>query len=84
MLCMAREDGLPIKKNAFDSAWQRIIDKATTDGIMVDGEKQVLTATFTFHDLKAKGITDHKSNASGHRTEKAKKVYIRRLSTSGD
>lgn len=34
---------------------------------------------FTFHDLKAKGISDHKSEHSGHRTITAKKRYLRKI-----
>ncbi|OQX33587.1 MAG: hypothetical protein B0D91_14070 [Oceanospirillales bacterium LUC14_002_19_P2] len=34
---------------------------------------------FTFHDLKAKGISDHKNEHSGHRTITAKKRYLRKI-----
>ena len=33
---------------------------------------------FTFHDLKAKGVSDHEGNYSGHRTKTGKKIYIRK------
>ena len=33
---------------------------------------------FTFHDLKAKGVTDHKDHAGV--SERMKKVYVRKLS----
>jgi len=58
--------GQPVKKNAFDSAWQRLMKKWA-------GEP------FTFHDLKAKGITDQRDNWGGHRSGKMRKVYVRQL-----
>ena len=61
--------GLTIQKNAFDTAWQRLMKKHVEQG----GER------FTFHDLKAAGITRHKSNHGGHRSEKMRKVYVRDL-----
>ncbi|WP_172807230.1 hypothetical protein [Endozoicomonas ascidiicola] len=33
---------------------------------------------WNFHDLKAKGITDHEELISGHKTLSAKQVYIRK------
>lgn len=62
------KNGLPIKKNAFDSAWQRIMKAALKNG---------LEEPFTFHDLKAKGITDHKDKHGGHKSGKMKRVYDR-------
>lgn len=32
---------------------------------------------FTFHDLKARGITDHKDKHGGHKSEKMRAVYDR-------
>lgn len=64
------KDGTMISKNKFDSAWSRVMDKAMNSG---------LTERFTFHDLKAKGVSDHTEQESGHKSDKAKKVYIRRL-----
>ena len=40
--------GHPIRKHTFHTAWQRLIKKAEEAGIK----------RFTFHDLKAKGISD--------------------------
>lgn len=60
--------GLPIKKNAFDSARQRIMAKAKAAG---------LEESFTFHDLKAKGISDHEHKYGGHKSGKMKRVYDR-------
>jgi len=65
--------GKAIKKNACDTAWQRVLARAKETapaGMAVEH--------FTFHDLKAKGVSDHVANESGHRTEKMKRVYIRK------
>lgn len=48
-------------------------------GIDVDGKNLKLLEKFTFHDLKAKGVSDHTEHHSGHRSEKARQIYIRRL-----
>lgn len=61
--------GAPIPKSSFKTAWARIMRKALEAG---------LTERFTFHDLKAKGVTDHKDKASGHRSKKMQAVYNRR------
>jgi len=60
--------GEPIKYRAFRSAWVRLMDKWSAKG----GEY------FTFHDLKAAGVSDHATNASGHRSDAMKKVYVRK------
>lgn len=61
--------GQPIKKNAFDSAWRRLMDKVTAAGV----------DPFTYHDLKAAGVTRHKTNFGGHRSPKMRKTYVREL-----
>lgn len=61
--------GLPIKKNAFDTAWQRLMAKVVAAG----GER------FTFHDLKARGYSDQKEQWAGHRSERMHRVYNRKL-----
>lgn len=61
-------DGDPVKVEAFTSAWRRAMDKARKAG---------LRETFTFHDLKAKGISDHANNHGGHRSERMRDVYVR-------
>ncbi len=71
--------GLKIQKNKFDSAWQRVMEKAVKIGIEVDGQQLNLSEPFKFHDLKAKGISDHTEHHSGHKTEKARQIYIRKL-----
>lgn len=60
--------GLKFTKNALDTGWQRIIAKALVSG---------LQDNFTFHDLKAKGISDHEHKHGGHRSGKMKLVYDR-------
>ena len=61
--------GRGFTKNALDSAWQRIITKALDNG---------LAKSFTYHDLKAKGVTDHKmENAGLHKSKKMQAVYDR-------
>lgn len=73
------EKGLKIQKNRFDSAWQRVMEKAVQAGIEVDGQQLKLIDPFKFHDLKAKGVSDHTENHSGHKSEKARQIYIRKL-----
>ncbi|MBO1928507.1 hypothetical protein J3998_13120 [Thiomicrorhabdus sp. 6S2-11] len=33
---------------------------------------------FSFHDIKAKGVSDHALHESGHKTESAKARYMRK------
>ena len=61
-------DGQKIKDSAFNSAWQRMMKKFHAAG----------GVHFTFHDIKAKGVTDHTEHASGHKSERAKAIYIRK------
>lgn len=61
--------GAAIPKEAFKTAWGRIMNKALAEG---------LKERFTFHDIKAKGVSDHDSKASGHRTKKMQAVYDRK------
>jgi integrase len=56
-------------ESAFRSAWRRLQGKMDKAGI----------ERFTFHDLKAKGISDHKDNFGGHRSPNMRKVYVRKL-----
>lgn len=60
--------GNPIRLSTFDSAWQRLMQRAKENG---------LQEGFTFHDIKAKGISDHESHYGGHRSAKMKAVYQR-------
>ena len=56
-------------QSAFRSAWRRLQSKMDKAGI----------ERFTFHDLKAKGISDHADNFGGHRSPAMRKVYVRSL-----
>jgi integrase len=56
-------------ESAFRSAWRRLQAAMRKEGIEV----------FAFHDLKAKGISDHETNHGGHRDPKMRKVYVRTL-----
>lgn len=55
-------------EHGFRSAWRRLQDKMDRAGI----------ERFTFHDLKAKGISDHKQNFGGHRSAAMRRVYVRK------
>lgn len=61
--------GSPIKKNALDSAWQRLMKKWVDAG----GER------FTLHDLKAAGYSDQESQWAGHKSARMHAVYSRKL-----
>ena len=73
-LCINRS-GEPLnpatKKNALDSAWQRIVAKLIKQGVVVKANN------FTFHDIKAMGVTNHPLHEAGHKSENAKAVYLR-------
>lgn len=53
--------------------------KAVGEGITVKGKVLKLDEEFSFHDLKARGVTNHTEHHSGHKSEKARQTYIRRL-----
>lgn len=63
------EDGSMITENQFRNAWRRTIEKA---------EKRGLKERFTFHDIKARGVTNHPTQHSGHKSERMKAVYVRK------
>lgn len=56
-------------QSAFRSAWRRLQKNMRRFGI----------EPFPFHDLKAKGISDHETNHSGHRSQSMRKTYVRKL-----
>jgi len=62
-------NGSPIPAESFKTAWGRVMREAL---------KQGLKERFTFHDIKAAGVSDHETKASGHRTKKAAAVYDRK------
>lgn len=90
---MRRKDGGKYTKNALDSAWQRVIQKAKTegaelprellddarrDGARIAGDRAMIDGGFTFHDIKAKGISDHVEQHGGHKSARMKGVYVRK------
>ena len=56
-------------QSAFRSAWRRLQAKMREAGI----------EPFAFHDLKAKGISDHEQNFGGHRSPSMRRTYVRTL-----
>lgn len=74
------EAGLKIANEAYKSAWQRVRKQAMTKGLEIDGEIVRLEKSYNFHDIKAKGVTDHETKESGHRSPKMKAVYDRKPS----
>ena len=46
----------------------------------IDGVQALLKETFTFHDIKAKGIIDNETKEGGHRSKKMEVVYDRKPS----
>lgn len=64
------ESGTPLSKSALDSAWQRLIRRAISEGI-IDKESR-----FALHSLKHRGITDSGDKASGgHVTDAMRQLY---------
>ena len=66
--------GQPIKRNALQSTWGRKMRKALARG--------QLKERFSFHDLKAKGVSDFegdKFKASGHKSPRMLAVYDRNI-----
>lgn len=62
LLIISPESGLPLTPAAFSTAWQRLKVQAQAAGQAID---------WTFHDLKAKGVTDAQGDkrlASGHKS----------------
>lgn len=66
------QKGDRLTESGFETLWQRLMGKAVATGI----------ERFTFHDLKAKGISDtegDKQQASGHKSTQMLDVYDRKL-----
>jgi integrase len=64
--------GHPLTESGFQTLWQNVINEATAQGV----------EHFTFHDLKAGGISDtagDKQKASGHKSAAMVAVYDRKL-----
>ncbi|WP_062266972.1 tyrosine-type recombinase/integrase [Endozoicomonas arenosclerae] len=64
-------DGSPIKPQTFSNRFRKAMNRHLDNGRISIEEK------FVFHDLKAKGVSDHTENYSGHKTLAAKTVYLR-------
>lgn len=60
-------DGKQVGSSAFNSAWRRLMGKVKAAG----------GVPFPYHDIKAKGVTDHTEHAAGHKSERMKAVYVR-------
>jgi len=78
-LFKSRSGGI-IGKDTRDSAWDRIRETAMTEGLEIDGTQVLLKESFNYHDIKAKGITDHETKEGGHRSKKMEAVYDRKPS----
>jgi len=66
-------DGQQINGSTLETAWQRLMIRAVTSGLVAE--------RFTLHDLKAKGVSDFrgdKKRASGHRSDAMVDVYDRK------
>lgn len=63
-----KADGGPIQVQSFATAWGRLMAKAMKSG---------LAERFTFHDLKAKGLTDDTEHWAGHKSDRMRQVYQR-------
>lgn len=62
--------GQRVPKNSFQTAFKRLILEAEARG--------ALPERFTFHDLKAKGVSDHQAHHSGHKSERMRDHYNRK------
>ena len=65
-------DGSPIEPQKFAARFKDCMRRRVAAGKIAPEER------FTFHDMKAKGVSDHEGQYSGHRTEEGKKIYIRK------
>ncbi len=77
MFVLHQKNGHPFASASFDQRWRKAIIKAR--------EVTQLPLDFTFHDIKAKGISDfegtagEKQFASGHKTERQVQTYDRKV-----
>ena len=56
-------------ESAFRSAWRRLQGKMSEAGI----------EPYRFHDIKSRGVSDHQTQHSGHRSAAMRKTYVRKL-----
>lgn len=70
------EDGEPLSRSGFNTAWQRMMRAAVRDGVLAEDER------FGLHGLKHRGVTDTKGDkklASGHKTDAMVMLYDHHL-----
>lgn len=60
-------DGQPIRARQVTESWKRLMRRVVAEGV----------EPFTFHDLKAAGITDHPNKHGGHKSAKMRAAYDR-------
>lgn len=85
MLASARpllvgEDGEPLTRSGFNTAWQRMMRAAVRDGVLTEEER------FGLHGLKHRGVTDTRGDkklASGHKTDVMVNLYDHELPSVG-
>lgn len=65
--------GEPIPAESLKTAFNRVMRAAMERG---------LKEWFTLQDIKAKGVSDHDTKASGHKTKKMQAVYDRKPSVT--
>lgn len=66
------EDGEPLTRSGFNTAWGRMIRNAVADQVLTEEER------FGLHGLKHRGVTDStgdKKQASGHKTDAMRHLY---------
>lgn len=66
------EDGEPLTRSGFHTAWQRMMRGAISQGLLSQEQR------FALHGLKHRGVTDTKGDkkiASGHKTDSMLHVY---------
>ncbi|MEH6711596.1 MAG: tyrosine-type recombinase/integrase [Paraglaciecola polaris] len=77
MYVLQQKNGSPFALASFDQRWRKAVIKARLE--------TELPLDFTFHDLKAKGISDfegttaEKQRASGHKSESQISIYDRKV-----
>ena len=55
-----------------------LLEEARAMNAKIIGNRVWIAGGFTFHDIKAKGVTDHEQHESGHLTAKMKAIYNRK------
>lgn len=70
------EDGEPLSRRGFNTAWGRMMRAAVSDGVLTQNTR------FGLHGLKHRGVTDTKGDkkkASGHKTDSMVHLYDHEL-----